>query len=131
MDIGFFQALGVFLSFICTFLLSLFHISLSTTSKISVSRFLEEKEKAYRLKVLKIYDEIKIAVEFIRALFLIAFLVYLYITFPRLRFWPLWLFLIILVSYLVFFDLLPRLLVSLHKKKIRSVKSLQSLVTAQ
>ncbi len=118
MDIGFFQVLGVLLSFICTFLLSLFHISLSTTSKISVSRFLEDKEKAYRLKVLKIYDEIKIAVEFIRALFLIAFLVYLYITFPRLRFWPLWLFLIILASYLVFFDLLPRLLVSVNKRRI-------------
>ncbi len=118
MDIGFLQALGVLLSFICTFLLSLFHISLSTTSKISVSRFLEDKEKKYRLKVLEIYDEIKIAVEFIRALFLIAFLVYLYIIFPRLRFWPLWLFLIILASYLVFFDLIPRLLVSLNKKKI-------------
>jgi CBS domain containing-hemolysin-like protein len=118
MDIGFFQVLGICLSFLCTFLLSLFHISLSTTSKISVSRFLEDKEKGYRLKVLKIYDEIKIAVEFIRALFLIAFLVYLYITFPRLRFWPLWLFLIILASYLVFFDLLPRLFVSLNKKKI-------------
>jgi CBS domain containing-hemolysin-like protein len=67
---------------------------------------------------LKIYDEIKIAVEFIRALFLIAFLVYLYITFPRLRFWPLWFFLATLVTYLIFFDLLPRLLVSLNKKKI-------------
>lgn len=118
MEIGFFQALGVILSFLCTFLLSLFHISLSITSKISVSRFLEEKEKAYRLKVLKIYDEIKIAVEFIRALFFIAFLVYLYITFPRLRFWPLWLFLIILASYLIFFELLPRFLVSLNKRKI-------------
>jgi CBS domain containing-hemolysin-like protein len=118
MDIGFFQALGICLSFFCTFFLSLFHISLSTTSKISVSRFLEDKEKEYRLKALKIYDEIKIAVEFIRALFLIAFLVYLYITFPRLRFWPLWLFLIILVSYAVFFDLLPRFLVSLNKKKM-------------
>jgi len=84
MDIGFFQALGICLSFLCTFFLSLFHISLSTTSKISVSRFLEDKEKEYRLKALKIYDEIKIAVEFIRALFLIAFLVYVYITFPRL-----------------------------------------------
>ncbi len=118
MEIGFFQALGVILSFLCTFLLSLFHISLSITSKISVSRFLEDKEKSYRLKVLKIYDEIKIAVEFIRALFFIAFLVYLYITFPRLRFWPLWLFLIILASYLIFFELLPRFLVSLNKRKI-------------
>lgn len=118
MEIGFFQVLGLFLSFLCTFLLSLFHISLSLSSKISVSRFLEDKEKEYRLRILKVYDEIKIAVEFIRALFLIAFLVYFYISFPRSRFWPLWLFLITLVSYLIFFDLLPRFLVSLNKKKI-------------
>jgi len=110
--------LGLFLSFVCTFLLSLFHISLSTSSKISVSRFLEDKDKGYRLRILKIYDEIKIAVEFIRALFLIAFLVYLYISFPRSRFWPLWLFLITLACYLIFFDLLPRLFASLNKKKI-------------
>jgi len=118
MEIEFFQVLGLFLSFLCAFLLSLFHISLSLSSKISVSRFLEDKEKEYRLRILKIYDEIKIAVEFIRALFLIAFLVYLYISFPRSRFWPLWLFLITLVSYLIFFDLLPRFFVSLNKKKI-------------
>jgi len=118
MDIGFFQVLGICLSFLCTFLLSLFHISLSTTSKISVSRFLEDKDKEYRLRILKVFDEIKIAVEFIRALFLIAFLVYLYITFPRLRFWPLWFFLITIITYLIFFDLVPRLLVSLNKKKI-------------
>jgi len=118
MDAGFFQVLGICLSFLCAFFLSLFHISLSTSSKISVSRILEAKEKEYRLKVLKIYDEIKIAVESIRALFIIAFLVYLFLIFPRLRFWPLWLFLIILFSYLVFFDLLPRLLASLNKKTI-------------
>jgi putative hemolysin len=109
---------GLVLSFIATFLLSLFHVSISSFSKISLSSYLEDKEKKFRLQVLDLYDEIKISIEFIRLIFLIAFLIYVYTALPRLRFWPLWLFLIFLAIYLLFFDCIPRLLVSLNKKKI-------------
>jgi len=112
---------GFFLSFLAAFLFSLFHLSLSSFSKIALSRFLEDKDKKYRLKILDIYDEIKIAVSFLRVIFLIAFLVYLFTIFPRLRFWPLWLFLISLGVYFVLFDSLPRLLNVLNKKRILSL----------
>jgi len=118
MDIEFLKWVGFFFSFLAASLFSLFHLSLGSFSKISLSRFLEDEEKQYRLKILDIYDEIKIAVEFMRILFIIAFLIYLYVIFPRLMFWPLWLFLISLVIYFIFFDLFPRLLTSLSRKKI-------------
>jgi CBS domain containing-hemolysin-like protein len=118
MDAGFIELTGLFLCFLCTFLLSLFHISLSSSSKIFVSRILEDKEKEYRLRILKIFDEIKIAIEFFRTFFLIAFLVFFYLSFPRAKFWPLWLFLIMLAIYLIFFEILPRFLNSLDKDKI-------------
>ncbi len=109
---------GFFLSFLAAFLFSLFHLSLSSFSKIALSRFLEDRDKKYRVKILDIYDEIKTAVGFLRVIFLIAFLVYLFTIFPRLRFWPLWLFLISLGVYFMLFDLLPRLLNALNKKRI-------------
>ncbi|MBA7694042.1 hypothetical protein ES703_102643 [subsurface metagenome] len=118
MEIEYFEWVGFFFSFLAAFLFSLFHLSLASFSKISLSRFLEDKEKQYRLKILDIYDEIKIAVEFMRILFIIAFLIYLYIIFPHLMFWPLWLFLISLAIYFIFFDLVPRLLNSLSRKRI-------------
>jgi CBS domain containing-hemolysin-like protein len=118
MEIGFLEWAGFFFSFLAAFLFSLFHLSLGSFSKISLSRFLEDEEKQYRHKILKIYDEIKIAIEFMRILFIIAFLIYLYVIFPHLMFWPLWLFLISLAIYFIFFDLFPRLLNSLSRKKI-------------
>jgi CBS domain containing-hemolysin-like protein len=118
MEIEFLEWVGFFFSFLAAFLFSLFHLSLGSFSKISLSRFLEDEEKQYRLKILDIYDEIKIAVEFMRILFIIAFLIYLYVIFPRLMFWPLWLFLISLAIYFIFFDLFPRFLNSLSRKKI-------------
>lgn len=118
MDIEFVKWAGFFLSFLAAFLFSLFHLSLSSFSKIALSRFLEDRDKKYRVKILDIYDEIKTAVSFLRIIFLIAFLVYLFTIFPRLRFWPLWLFLISLGVYFVLFDSLPRLLNALNKKRI-------------
>ena len=118
MDIEFMEWVGFSLSFLAAFLFSLYHISLSSFSKISLSRFLEDKDKTYRGKILDIYDEIKAAVGFLRIIFLIAFLVYLFTIFPRLRYWPLWLFLISLGFYFIFFDTLPRLLNALNKNRI-------------
>jgi len=118
MDIEYLKWTGFFLSFLAAFLFSLFHLSLSSHSKISLSRFLEEKDKKYRTKILEAFDEIKTAVGFLRIIFLIAFLVYLFTVFPRLRFWPLWMFLISLGIHFVFFDSLPRLLNALNTKRI-------------
>jgi CBS domain containing-hemolysin-like protein len=118
MDVEFMEWVGFSLSFLAAFLFSLYHLSLSSFSKISLSRFLEDKDKAYRGKILDIYDEIKAAVGFLRIIFLIAFLVYLFTIFPRLRYWPLWLFLISLGFYFIFFDTLPRLLNAMNKNKV-------------
>ncbi len=109
---------GLGLSFLAAFLLSLFHISLGSFSKISLSRFLEDREKAFRTKILQDFDETRIAVEYLRILFLIAFFLYFILTFPRLRFWPLWMFFILVGSYSIFFDYLPRLLNSSGKNII-------------
>jgi CBS domain containing-hemolysin-like protein len=118
MEIEYLKWAGFFFSFLAAFLFSLFNLALSSFSKISLSRFLEDEERKYRHKILERYDEIKIAVEFMRILFIIAFLIYLYVIFPHLMFWPLWLFLISLATYFVFFDFLPRLLNALNRKKI-------------
>jgi len=118
MDVELFIWIGLFLSFLAAFLFSLFYMSLISFSKIALSRFLEKKDKKYRMKILNIYDEIRIAVGFMRIVFLIAFLVYISTVFPRLRFWPLWFFLISLGAYFLFFDALPRLLSALFKKRI-------------
>jgi len=100
------------------FLLSLFHASLGTFSKISLSRFLEDKEKESRQKVLDLYDETRIAVESWRAIFIIAFLVYLLTLIPRWRLWPFWFFLISVGLFFILFDYLPRLLNALNKRAV-------------
>jgi CBS domain containing-hemolysin-like protein len=101
---------GFGLSFLAAFLVTVFHLALACSSKISVSRLLEAKDKKYRQKILNIYDELKVAVEFIRIIFIIAFLVYVYLVFPRLALSPLWLFLLSVGFYIVAFDIAPRLI---------------------
>jgi CBS domain containing-hemolysin-like protein len=109
---------GLGLVFLVAFTLSLFHASLSTFSKISLSRFLEDKDKDARQGLLDRYDETKIAVESLRVILLIAFLIYLLSLLPRKRLWPFGFFLLTLIIYFVFFDYLPRLLNSLDKKAV-------------
>jgi len=106
------------LSALGTFVLSLFHMALDGFSKISLSGFLEEKDKPYRHDVLKRYDEIRIAVEFWRTIFLIAFLIYLFLVFRRGELWPLWLFLTAVASYAVAFEALPRWIASAAKERL-------------
>lgn len=110
--------IGFGLSFLAAFLVSVFHIALASSSKIAVSRLLEAKDKKYRQKILNIYDELKVAVEFIRIIFLISFLIYMVMVFPRLRLWPLWLFLISIVIYILAFDIAPRLISARNRDKI-------------
>ncbi|MGA2586073.1 MAG: hemolysin family protein [Candidatus Aminicenantales bacterium] len=110
--------IGLALSFAAAFVLSLFHIALAGFSKISLSGFLEERNKPYRRDVLKHYEEIKIAVEFWRTVVLLAFLVYVFISFRGVCLWPLWLFLGLVLAYWVFFEILPRLIGSAYKNDL-------------
>jgi len=116
MDIDTLKWGGLGLSIFAVFLFSLYHISLATSSKIAISRILEDKP--YRSKILDIYDELKIAVGFMRSISLIAFLVYFFVVFPRLQLWPLWMFIFALTVYILFFEFLPRLLNTYFKKRI-------------
>jgi len=118
MTAGFWSWAGLSVLFLVAFLLSLFHASLSTFSKISLSRFLEEKDKKFRERTLDLYDETRIAVESLRVIFIIAFLIDLSRPVPRIEHWPVWLFLGSLAVFFIFFDYLPRLLNSLNKKGV-------------
>ncbi len=101
---------GLALSFLAAFVLSLVHITLGSFSKIQVSRFLEDREKAERQAVLRDFDDTRIAAEYLRSVVVIAFIVYMTVVFPGLRLLPLWLFLAAVVVATVFFDYVPRLL---------------------
>jgi hypothetical protein len=101
---------GLFLSLLTVFVLSMFHITLDSFSKIQVSRFLEDRKKADRHKILKDFDDTRTAAAYLRVVVLVAFMTYLFIAFPRLRFWPLWLFLIAIGIHTLFFEALPRLI---------------------
>lgn len=109
---------GLALSFLAAFLFSLYHISLSTTSRISVSRFLEDRDRDFRAHVLDIFDDLKISAEVLRAFFLIAFLVYFFLAFPQLRFWPLWFFLLAFGLYFLILDLIPRFINAANPRRV-------------
>jgi len=109
---------GLILSGLAAFALSLVHMALACFSKISLSGYLEERKKPYRHDVLKHYEEIKTAVEFWRAVFLIAFLVYVFVSFRRADLWPLWLFLGLVLAYWLLLDALPRLIGTVNKEAL-------------
>ncbi len=113
--------IGAAASFLAVFLLSLFHIALGSFSKISISRFLEDRNKAARSQILEHYEALKLAVEFIRLVLLIVFMVYLFIIFPRLRPWPLWSFLIASGIYFVFLEGLPRFVCAFYKNQVLAI----------
>ena len=109
---------GLALCFLAAFLLSLLHIALGSFSKISMSRFLEDRDKAFRAKVLRDLEETLIAIEFLRNVTILALAVYAFISFPRTRLWPLWLFLAALGVYAVALDLVPRLVSAFGKNRV-------------
>jgi len=111
-------AFGFALTFLGTFGLSLFHLALDRFSKVSLSGLLEERGKPYRHDVLKRYDEIKIALEFWRTIFLIALLVFAFLGGARLAFRPLGLFLAAAAGYALFLDALPRWITSSAKERL-------------
>lgn len=100
------------------FLLSLLHVALNSFSRISLSRALEKEKKEVRSRVVDRFDEFRIAVEFVRVVFLLAFVVFLFLLFPGLGFYPLWHFLLALAVYVVAFDFLPRLITFAAKDRL-------------
>jgi CBS domain containing-hemolysin-like protein len=109
---------GLALSLLAAFVFSLFHICLGSFSKISLSRFLEDRDKEYRAGILRDFDETRDAVEYVRIVLLLVFLVYLFAVFPRLRFWPLGFVAAALAVYTVAFDFVPRLLTSVGRDAV-------------
>ncbi|HDT13407.1 MAG TPA: HlyC/CorC family transporter [Candidatus Aminicenantes bacterium] len=102
---------GLALAFLAAFLLSLAHVVLGAYSKISLSRFLEDRKKADRADILKKLEETRLAVEFLRIVVLLALAVYGFVIFDGSRGDPLWLFLAALAVYAFGLELVPRVLV--------------------
>jgi CBS domain containing-hemolysin-like protein len=107
--------IGLGLAFLAAFLLSLFHIVLGAYSKISLSRFLENRDKAVRARILGSLEETRLAVELLRIVALLALVVYGFVAFQGAGIRPIWLFLAALAVYGVCLDLVPRLLVFVGK----------------
>ena len=107
--------IGLGLAFLAAFLLSLFHIVLGSLSKISLSRFLEAREKGERARILAGFEETLLAVEFLRIVIILALVVYGFVVFDGVAARPIWLFLAALAIYALFLDIVPRLLVLVGK----------------
>lgn len=108
----------IFLLFLVTFILSLFSTALATSSRISLSRLLEDRDRKVREKILEIKEELRIANEVWRTIFLSAFLLSLFYYFPRLRLWTIWALLFSLALVVFGFEFLPRLLYSFKRKAV-------------
>ncbi len=104
--------------FLPTFLLSLFYIALSASSKISLSRLLDDQKKEVRGKILDRLEELRAAAEVWRMIFLVSLLLSLFLVFPRLRLWTIWALLFSLALVVFGFELLPRLVYSLNRKAV-------------
>jgi CBS domain containing-hemolysin-like protein len=109
---------GLALALAAAFLLSLFHIALGAYSKISLSRFLEDRNTPDRAHILKNFEETQLAVEFLRIVIILALAVYGFVVAGGLGVRPIWLFLASLVVYAVGLDFVPRLLVLVAKPSI-------------
>ena len=110
---------GLALAFLAAFLLSLFHIVLGAYSKISLSRFLEDRERSNRAEILRNFEDTRLAVESLRIVVLLLVAVYGFVVvagFAALR--PIGLFLIVLAVYAVGLELVPRLLVLAAKPRL-------------
>jgi CBS domain containing-hemolysin-like protein len=107
--------IGLGLALLAAFLLSLLHIVLGGYSKISLSRFLENRDKAERTRVLASFEETVLAVEFLRMVVILALVVYGFMAFQSAGLKPFAVFLAALAVYGVVLDLVPRLLVFIGK----------------
>jgi CBS domain containing-hemolysin-like protein len=110
--------IGLGLALLAAFLLSLLHIVLGGYSKISLSRFLENRDKAERTRILSSFEETVLAVEFLRMVVILALVVYGFMAFQSAGLKPFAVFLAALAVYAAVLDLVPRLLVFIGKPVI-------------
>ncbi len=108
-------------SFAAAFALSLFHACLGSMSKISLSRFLEDRAKDFRAGLVQDFDEIRVAVEYLRNVVMLVFVAGLAAAVGGRRLWLLWLFLLAAGFYSILFGLVPRLLNVVGKTAILKV----------
>jgi CBS domain containing-hemolysin-like protein len=106
------------LSVFAAFLLSLFHMTLEAFSRTSLSGFLEDRNTPGRQNFVRRFDEIRTAVDFWRAVFIMAGLVYVFVLMRRADFWPLWVFLGFVLAYAVLFEGLARFLGTEFKTRL-------------
>jgi CBS domain containing-hemolysin-like protein len=102
--------MGLGLSALAAFALSVAHLALSRFSKIGLSGYLESRDHPDRTNLLERFDDLKTAVEFCRVIFVLAFFIYAAVVFPGLRLSPLWYFLGAVTVYAAVFDIVPRIL---------------------
>jgi len=115
---GMLKGVGLAAVFLFCLLLSLFHASLGSISRISLSRFLEDESRLRRQRALEGFEETRIAVDSLRAVFLVGFLTYLFALSLRYEFWPLGFFFLAIAIYFIFFDYLPRFFNSLDRRAV-------------
>ncbi|MFQ6082781.1 MAG: hemolysin family protein [Candidatus Aminicenantia bacterium] len=109
------------LSFIFSFLISLFEISFNSFSRIALSRFLKTRENKYKFDLLEKYEELELSLKTLSHFFQLLFFLLLFFAFPKVkgRF-----FLLLLTAFLIytfFFELIPRLINSLNRERILSL----------
>ena len=106
---------GLGLAALAAFLLSLCHVVLGSYSKISLSRFLENRDKADRAGILAAFEETLLAVEFLRMVAVLALVVFGFAAAGAAGLRPLGFFLAALAVYGLALDLAPRLLAFVGK----------------
>jgi CBS domain containing-hemolysin-like protein len=100
------------------FLLSLLHVSLNAISKIAFSGILEDRKKEFRQRMIDRFDDLRIAVEILRILSILASGLLLFFVFRRGRFWPAGPMLTALAGYLLIFEYVPRLINALSRGRL-------------
>lgn len=112
---------GMLLGLLAGFVLSLLHMAVGDMSKIALSRFLEDRDKAFRSSILDRFEEIKIAADVARVLFVLLFFLAADLGFPLLHRRPLLWAAFVLVFYAVVFDALPRTIAGLGRERLLKV----------
>jgi CBS domain containing-hemolysin-like protein len=106
------------LCFLAGFSLSLFHMAVGDMSKIAMSRFLEDKAKAYRTAILDRFEEIQIAADVGRMIFVLAFYIAVDLSLPALHGRPLLWVAFVLAAYALVFEAAPRILAGLFREPL-------------
>jgi CBS domain containing-hemolysin-like protein len=109
---------GLALAGISAFLLSLLHVALSPLSKVAFSGLLEDRDKGFRQRMIDRFDDLRVALEILRVLSVLAAGLALLFVWPRGRAWPAGPILAAAGAFLLAFDLLPRLVNALSRGRV-------------